>query len=291
MTGRVWLLNLDAELELEAPDRYGGPCAAITRRPGLVSQLSSLTRGDEILLRPPRPGALAGRVALCWSPTPQAVALLSDAGATVARTLPSGVLRAVSSRAFSARMGLELPESHFTEDPDHVARLVGLPSPSGAWLARRCFGFAGKGRRVITTWTAQDVDFVQRAACQGGVLIEPLVEREIDVSLHGFVGTELRLGQIVRSHIGPGGVWRESERASEGLLRPDERASLFAAAESAASALSRAGYRGPFGVDAFRYQLRGAVGFQPRCEVNARYSMAWALGMGDERPDLEHLRA
>ena len=31
----------------------------------------------------------------------------------------------------------------------------------------------------------------------------------------------------------------------------------------------------------------GALAFNARCEINARYSMGWAIGMGGIRPDLE----
>jgi hypothetical protein len=80
----------------------------------------------------------------------------------------------------------------------------------------------------------------------------------------------------------------ESERALEGDLAPAERAALFSAAEEAAGALAAAGYFGPFGVDAFRYHdEEGTARFCARCEINARYSMGWAVGMGLRRPDLE----
>jgi hypothetical protein len=55
-----------------------------------------------------------------------------------------------------------------------------------------------------------------------------------------------------------------------------------------AQALLEAGYFGPFGIDAFRWVDRAGVErFNPRCEINARYSMGWAVGMGSRRPDLD----
>ena len=48
-----------------------------------------------------------------------------------------------------------------------------------------------------------------------------------------------------------------------------------------AGALLPAGYFGPFGVDAYTYRGRaGASVFQPRSEINARYSMGFAAGWG-----------
>ena len=50
-------------------------------------------------------------------------------------------------------------------------------------------------------------------------------------------------------------------------------------AERVARALSGAGYFGPFGVDAFTYRDRvGNVCVQPRSEINARYTMGFAVG-------------
>ena len=51
-----------------------------------------------------------------------------------------------------------------------------------------------------------------------------------------------------------------------------------------AGALCAAGYFGPFGLDAYTYRGGdGIVCLQPRSEINARYSMGFALGFGPER--------
>jgi hypothetical protein len=57
-----------------------------------------------------------------------------------------------------------------------------------------------------------------------------------------------------------------------------------------AEALIRAGYFGPFGIDGYRWKdEHGTLRFNPRTDINARYSMGWAVGMGSRRPDLETL--
>jgi hypothetical protein len=53
-----------------------------------------------------------------------------------------------------------------------------------------------------------------------------------------------------------------------------------------AEGLRGAGYFGPFGVDGYVWDDDGARRVQPRSDVNARYSMGWAVGMGEARPDL-----
>jgi len=54
-------------------------------------------------------------------------------------------------------------------------------------------------------------------------------------------------------------------------------------------ALVRIGYFGPFGVDAYLYRRSTEDAEDPRwnlrSEINARYSMGWALGW-DTRPDV-----
>ena len=43
-----------------------------------------------------------------------------------------------------------------------------------------------------------------------------------------------------------------------------------------AAALRAADYFGPFGIDAFRYRsAQGDVLFNPRCEINARFTMGY----------------
>ena len=110
-----------------------------------------------------------------------------------------------------------------------------------------------------------------------------------DFALHGHLSPSgaLVLGEPTRQVCDANGAWLESAPASPGDLEPNERAALEDAGREAAEALWSAGYFGPFGIDAFRWlEPGGALRFHPRCEVNARYSMGWATGMGSRRPDL-----
>ena len=120
-------------------------------------------------------------------------------------------------------------------------------------------------------------------------MVEPCVVRAIDAALHGFISAsgQLTLGEPTVQSIATSGAWLGSARAGPLDLSPDEHRALLDAAEAAAGALVSAGYFGPFGIDAFRWiDAYGVPQFHPRCEINARYSMGWAIGMGDRRPDL-----
>jgi hypothetical protein len=71
-----------------------------------------------------------------------------------------------------------------------------------------------------------------------------------------------------------------SRPLGEDELADLERAALERAAREAGRALAAAGYFGPYGSDAFRYlDQRGQPAFQPRSEINARFSMGYPRGL------------
>ena len=62
---------------------------------------------------------------------------------------------------------------------------------------------------------------------------------------------------------------------------------LQEALEAAGRALAEAGHHGAFGIDAFLHRWKGSVELNPLSEINARYTMDWALSFGQRaRPDL-----
>jgi hypothetical protein len=158
------------------------------------------------------------------------------------------------------------------------------------WLLKRPFGFAGRGRRKIRAATEADRAWIEASLRSGeGILVEPWVERELDAGLHGYVFSDgsVQLGRPTVQQIAPDGSWRATSIAA-GQLTALEEERLIAEARNTASALHGAGYFGPFGIDAFRYRTSDGVAFQPRSEINARYSMGWAIGMsGFVPPDGE----
>lgn len=290
MRERVWLLNLDAEDELGAARPYAGPFAALAKRPELRTRLSSLVPSGDLVLDAAGArgaGAARGMMGLAWSMTAVARATLLGAGAVPAPAPPVSVLVRVMSRELHAEVGLPFDGSVFTRSPEVALGHLRSASPSGAWLARRAFGFAGRGRRIVASGNPSPADlaFVDGAAAQGGVLIEPKVEVLADFGLHGFLASdgEIVLGEPIANVVDRAGVWREARRAERSELAPSEWRELHEEARRAGEALARAGHFGPFGVDAFRHP----GGFCARCEINARYSMGWGIGMGDRRPDLD----
>jgi len=292
----AWLLNLGAEVELENPRRT---MRADTRArlPNLIEKLSPLASpGDVMLLGTENETGLAeGCVGRAWLPTPRALLALARAGASRLPVPDFDVLRHVNDRRFSLNLGATLPGQRVVTTMAEVAEALSQPSPRGNWLLRRPHGYAGRGRRrvrldeVLTdarTWIAASLrDF-------GALVAEPWVERLADFGLHGHVSTTgvVMLGEPTLQTMTDDGTWLETRRVLGGELGPDEAYSLANTAKAAGYALARAGYWGPFGIDAFRWRdEHGKQQWNPRCEVNARYSMGWAIGMGNVRPDLEEL--
>lgn len=108
---RAWVLNLDAEHELERPRSYAPSrhVAALVAREQRRVMPGLLMPGD-VVLDPAAPDfaqrllQARGLEGACWSPTPRALALLARAGAQAPAAPPLGVLRAVNARPFAAAL-------------------------------------------------------------------------------------------------------------------------------------------------------------------------------------------
>jgi hypothetical protein len=123
---------------------------------------------------------------------------------------------------------------------------------------------------------------------EGGLEIVPYVKPVKEAAIHGFIAEDgtVTLGEPTVQVVDAKGQWVESRRAEAGDLEESEVESLKSTAQTTADALRKAGYFGPFGIDGMRWRTGEHRGFAPRIDVNARYTMGWAIGMGDRRPDL-----
>jgi hypothetical protein len=299
----AWLLNFDAEDELARPAGYTPSRAMLERCAALAPHVRALLGPDDVVLAetptvttPSRTGGMLAEFnGRAWCPTPRALRALRAAGAQLRSTPPLPVLQAVNHRKFSADLGQTLPGACFALTPDEVARALAGPSPTGQWLLKRPYGYAGRGRLKLDPARPGDLDraqaWIQASLRSGeGLQVEPLAARRGDFALHGHLRPEggVVLGEPTCQRCDDTGAWLGSTRAAPGDLSSAERTALLEHAGLAAAALHRAGYFGPFGVDAFRWEgPSGERRFNPRCEINARYSMGWPAGMGDRRPDLE----
>jgi len=289
---RVWVLNLDAEHELEAgrgyqPTRHLRAIVARASR-GLIGGL--VAPGDVVLgegeLEPAARERVRGLEGRAWSPTPSALARLAAAGVRPPAAPPLEVLRAVNARPFAAAVRAPLAGASFAKlvvDALEPA-LAALAAPAElGWLVRRTFGAAGRGRRRIAQGMPTPAERAWLAASlrRGPLVIEPwvAVTREYTRS-----GTVTPSGEVVISppcfqETTRAGAWTGTELAERGAVSREDDARLAAAFETAGRALARAGYFGPFGIDAFRHRTARGEALNPLSEINARFTMDWTTAM------------
>lgn len=284
----AWVLNFDAEDELAAPRGSHTSSRAVKERwAALTLRLEGLVRESDVVVHEGASVALGEHHdGDAWCPTPHALERLRRAGARVPAAPPFEVLRRVNARAFCAALGQTLDGATYaTRVEDVMGVVAGGRESGGEWLLKRPLSFAGRGRRKVR---AREITPDARAWIEasirdhGGLQVEPFVAREADFAIHGHVDKAgaLRLGRLTKQRCDENGAWLATEIASDAALSPSDHDALLEEASRAAYALQDAGYFGPFGVDAYRYvDARGALRMNPRSEINARYSMGWAIGM------------
>jgi hypothetical protein len=128
-----------------------------------------------------------------------------------------------------------------------------------------------------------DREFLRAGLAEGGLQVEPDVAIEVEYAQHGVLEADgtLRVGSLVRQRCDPRGAWLSTEPIDAPAAHGEVATQLAEELVRVARALHEAGYFGPFGVDAFTFRdLAGALSLQPRSEINARYSMGFAVGFG-----------
>jgi hypothetical protein len=290
---RAWILNLDAEHELEAGARYQPTRAlrAIVARERRAL-LGALVAPHDVIVEDEGalPAAARGLEGLAWSPTPRARARLAAAGARVAPAPSLAVLRAVNARPFAAAVRAPLAGASFAKHVvaslDEALHQLARAAADG-WLVRRTFGAAGRGRRRIAAGRPSPAELAWLVASlrRGPLVIEPWVRVLCEHTRSGWVDAR---GEVVLS--GPclqatdaHGAWLRTERAERDAVSRTDDALLAEALEAAGRALAGAGYFGPFGIDAFRHATPGGSALNPLSEINARFTMDWSTALGGNR--------
>lgn len=296
---RVWVLNLDAEHELEAGRGYAPTrhLRAIVARESR-RLVGTLVAPHDVVLgdaEPPdsereRLQGLEGRV---WSPTPLALARLAAAGARVPEAPPVAVLRRVNARPFAAGVREPLAGASFAKtvrtDLEDALAALAAPAPDG-WLVRRTFGAAGRGRRRIAagTPTASEHAWLVASLRLGPLVIEPwvVVTREYTRSAWVTQGGAVLISPPCFQETTPTGAWTRTTLAEREAVSREDDARLEAAVQAAGLALAHAGYFGPFGIDAFRHRTARGEVLNPLSEINARFTMDWTTAMAESAPRL-----
>ncbi|MBC7174436.1 MAG: hypothetical protein H5U40_18460, partial [Polyangiaceae bacterium] len=187
-TGTVWVLNLDAELELASRGRYR-PTARVAElvRHHRAPLEALLPRGD-IVLDAAAPDAYMGLRGRAYCPTPSALEALARVGA-IADAAPSfEVLRAVNDRAFAHSLGATLPsEAFLTSESALDSYLRDAEELEGGFLIKKRWSMSGRGHRRVGRALGEAERKHVRALLRedGGFLVEPFVAIEREASMHG----------------------------------------------------------------------------------------------------------
>ncbi len=277
----AWLLNFDADMELRRPHAYVASARTGRHASVLRHRLTDLVAPEDIVLDmegstvPPVPLTVQ---AFC--PTPSALARIASLGLLPPAAPTLAVLRQANDRAFCATLGHGLPGSAFARDMQTLEASLRIPSPTSTHVIKRAFSFAGREQRRVRDGHLDPSTrgFCARSFDAGeGIQVEPWMTRLMDCSVHGYL---TRGGQTLH------GTAREQRCDAMGRfdrvlttpadLLPHENLAFHEQLERTAQALSALGYFGPFGIDGFRYRMRGdGVGFNARCDVNARLTMGY----------------
>jgi hypothetical protein len=278
----TWVLNLDAELELAR----GRPGYVPQRK--LAVQLAEHGQSSRALLGPndelldtdqPHARRATARIGRAWCPTPMALAALRAHGVEPEPHPSAAVLRRVNHRLFAHELGGGLAGQTFVRCRAELTAVLG--GYERRWLMKRPLTFAGRGQlRVIGPLTEKQWTWIDASFERDGLLIEPLIEPLIELSLHGFVWRDGRaeLGRACTQDVSERGAFRGVRLTLPDELLPGELLALRERATAVAQALAEAEYFGPFGIDAYRYRDAGAVGFCALSELNARYTLGFVTG-------------
>ena len=200
------------------------------------------------------------------------------------------------------KLGVALPGSCLIDDGlinvdeqlDAALRADRLPQRALGWLLKTPYSAAGSGHRVLVRdrlppddkTRARIGSLVRRHGC---LLLEPLMERLADFGCCAVLeGNGVRIVSVHEQSIERSGWFRgirlaESTQSCPGL-EGEEREALLAAARDVGASLAEIGYRGAFGIDAWRYVGDdGRPRFQPLGEVNARLTFGFVARCAYER--------
>ena len=275
----AWLLNLGAERELEDPRRQHAHTSASAEARRFRTRMQQLLTADDRVIDVD--ADLTGcALTLAFCPTPSALARIRELGRTPPSAPPLRLLAEVNARSFCAALGQTLPDAAYVRDMPQLLGVIARDAADG-WLLKRDFSFAGRERRRVLAGVLDrsTEGFARRSFARGqGLQVEPWLARTHDFAQHGYVlpSGALLLGAPMLQQCDAHGVWQHSGALADDALSAQERAQLSDSVAQVGRALSAVGYFGPFGVDAFRYLTPdGARCFQPRSELNARFSMGY----------------
>lgn len=270
----AFVLNLDAELELEAGRRYA-PTRAMTERVHATAlAMRASLPADAVVIEPLAEAVPAGATPVAWCPTPRAVTAFERAGIARPSCPSSEVLARVNERGFAHSLSEDTFSAVRATTEEQVLDVLARP---GAWLLKRGFGFSGRGQRPVHGGRASDADraFVRASLARGQALYveeRAAIERELSVYAWALPG-RVAIRSIRTQDVDARGTFLATRHAER--LEASVRDALERTATKVGNALLAAGYVGPFGIDSYLHVRHGRVELRALSEINARFCMGW----------------
>jgi len=204
---------------------------------------------------------------------------------TVAEVNDRGFAHRIATERGWALPGASIFHSIFAIE-EHIARDGAKAAPDGKWILKLPLSAAGRSRVFGkgTSFSEAAMSGAQRLFnAQDTLLFEPWMDRIEDISVTGWVtddgpeqisGHRLRvdtMGRFLGVMIDPAYEPPEEVRESARVVGDE---------------LTNRGYRGPFGIDAYRYRdASGSVAVNPLSEINARMTFGHIARRFAERLD------
>jgi hypothetical protein len=227
---------------------------------------------------------------------------------------PVSLARAVNDRRFAADLARQLdvapPGAAVITSVDelraHLAAGGAAASPTGQWICKAPLSAAGRDRvlgggEVILSGPPDSTPPALAAEAErdvgrllgrfGALTFEPWLARTCDLAVCAVVRPDGAVEQRPPHTLltTPRGGFCGISRAPPPLSAA-QRQQLTATVAAAGAALHRAGYLGPYNVDAFLHRdLAGELQLRPLCEINARLSFGWVAAALFERHGFSEL--
>jgi hypothetical protein len=308
---RLIVANLLAEDDLERLFHAGNsrfrrhrPASAATLQvvSRMAQELAALGRPGDRLWAPGDPPPEPAAEVLAWCETPWTAALRTAPRPSVASPdlplrdllwhlpLPSpDVVAQVHHRAFALQvaeeLGCALSGARMVDSLSELDRLLSTRDAPSAWVVKAPFSASGRSRYIERNGPLL-ADPKSRRTVEnlferhGPLLFEPWLDRVADWGCAALLTPDgLRIVGIHRQKVDIKGQFAGIDPDTRGLPTQD-RDRLEEVVSCVAAALRRAGYVGPFGIDAWHWRRPdGSVAFHPLGEINARMTfglVAWA---------------
>lgn len=278
-----WWTNLDAEFELaKGPGYRPSPrMSELCRRLGarfVAAAREHAEAGIQHRQLSPDEQPDADEILLPWAPTPAARRRFPDH----VPDLADGLLAELNHRHFAHRLGAGPAGSRYFSSSPELLRWWDIQDPKQTWVLKRGLSFSGRWQKrhrgpldaAARRWIEASMGDYGR-----GLVVEPELEVLADFALHAWLDAEGRclLGQATAALSDGEGRWQSSRPAGDDLA-PDEHEALRAAGLRVGEALRGLGYRGPFGIDSYRFRNDAGTSFLALSEINVRFTMGFPCG-------------